>query len=107
MFDSTLASFHRSGDHANVAATLAYLAICFEQLRQPEVAATIYGAASRSSTIVWVVDIAEIMGRLTDQLGRDSYDRYVADGATMSLVDAMTYARHHIQVTRSQLHARP
>jgi predicted ATPase len=103
LFDSTLESFHRSGDHANVAATLGYLAICFEQLGQPEIAVTIYGSARRSTSIVWVIGISVVMDRLKGRLGKDSFDHYVANGEAMSLVDAMAYARHRIEEARRQI----
>jgi hypothetical protein len=49
LFDTSVDSHHRAGNIANLGSTLRGLAVLFDQIEQPEVAATIYGASVRST----------------------------------------------------------
>src|SRR5262249_30676106 len=51
LFEDTIDMFHRAGDLANTAVTLTYLAVFFERVDQPEVAATLYGIGTRHVSI--------------------------------------------------------
>jgi tetratricopeptide (TPR) repeat protein len=55
LFQDTVDSFYRAGDHANVAATLANLAVLFERSGRPDAAAAVYGASTQYPIISSVV----------------------------------------------------
>ena len=54
LFDTTIDSFHRAGNVANLAATLADLAVFFDRIERPEIAATLYGASTHHGSISMV-----------------------------------------------------
>ena len=103
LFETSIESFLRSGDYGNAAATLAYLAVCFERFDRPEIAATLYGFSTGFGSIVWVVNIADLMHRLRVALGEDSFDRCVAAGKRMEPAVAARYARDQIDLLRRDL----
>ena len=96
--------FHRAGNHVDLAAALADLAVFFDRIEQPEIAATIYGASTRYGD---------------SRLGKPNFPRSsticapcsehlcstqcVAAGAAMEPADAVAYARDQIQAARRQL----
>jgi tetratricopeptide (TPR) repeat protein len=102
LFDSAIESFHRSGNQADLAATLAYLAIFFDRVEEPRIAATIYGAASRSGSISLVPQLAAAIDHLRAVLGSRAFEDHVATGAVMDAGDAVAYARDQIHATRRQ-----
>ena len=46
LFDVAIDSYHRAGNHVDLAATLADLAVFFDRDGQPDIAATIYGTST-------------------------------------------------------------
>jgi predicted ATPase len=101
LFDTVIDSYQRSGDQANLAVTLAYLAVFFDHIQQPQVAATLYGAVSSSTTIGMARTLADIE-RLRSWLGRTEFDHYAAAGAAMEAGDAARYARAQIRLVQRQ-----
>jgi hypothetical protein len=83
-----------------VAITIAYLAMFFDRTEQPEVAATLYGAASRYGSLTVVVGLAGAVDRLRAVLGRPAFDDGVATGGAMDLGDSVAYARDQIRLAR-------
>jgi hypothetical protein len=77
--------------------------VCFDRLDQPDVAATLYGASSTNQAIgLWVLDLLAVVDHLREVLGDTAFDQCTAAGAAMDLADAVSYARHHIELARRQ-----
>ena len=102
LFDRAVASQHRGGNVAHVAATLASVAVCFDRLEQPDTAAVIYGSSTRYGSSNRVKGLRQACQHLTDTLGQANFEDHVAQGAAMGLAESVHYARHHIQLARHQ-----
>jgi tetratricopeptide (TPR) repeat protein len=103
LFESAVDAFQRAGDIRNLAVTLATLAVAFDRLDRPEVATTIYGAATNSGLTAWVVTLPGAVDHLRTVLGDTAFDQYVTVGADMNLDDIVTYARAQTQLARTEL----
>jgi predicted ATPase len=103
LFDASLDSVHRAGNVASMSTTLAYLAVCFDRLDRPDIAATLYGASTNQAIVQYVVDLPALVDHLRDALGDAAFDQCAASGANMDLTDAVGYARHHIELARRQI----
>jgi predicted ATPase len=103
LFDAALDSLHRAGNLASLGGVLANLAVFFDRLDQPDIAATLYGASSTNQAVsLWVLDLPAVMDSLRAALGDAAFDQCAATGAAMDLADAVGYARHHIELARRQ-----
>jgi hypothetical protein len=102
LFEFAIDTYQRSGDQANLAVTLAYLAMFFDRIQQPQIAATLYGAISRHPSISMSPAIPDVVEHLRSVLGDTKFDDHVAAGAAMEPGDAVAYARTHIQLTQRQ-----
>jgi predicted ATPase len=102
LFDAALDSFQRAGNVTVLGTTLAILAVCFDRFDRPDVAATFYGASTNHPGSQYVVDLLAPIARLRAALGDAAFDQFAATGAAMDLVDAVGYARHHIELARRQ-----
>jgi predicted ATPase/class 3 adenylate cyclase len=105
LFDTAIDSSHRAGNVAVLAQTLASLAIFFDRLDRPEIAATVYGASTNDASIQVVIDLPTAVDHLRSVLGQTVFDQCVATGAAMTLGDAVAYARHQIQLARPNIEA--
>jgi len=103
LFETAIDSFHIAGDHATLATSLAYLAVVFERMERPEVAATIYGTSTHDASMARVVNRPSAVARLQAVLGDIVFGQCVALGAAMERADAVQYARDQIQIARRQL----
>jgi tetratricopeptide (TPR) repeat protein len=103
LFDAAIDSFHRSGNLADLAATLAYLAMFFDRVEEPGIAATIYGAAEGSGSIILVPNLKGVVLHLRAVLGGQAFQDRAAAGAVMDIGDAVAYARHEIQQALRQI----
>jgi hypothetical protein len=83
LFETSIDSFRRSGDHGNAAATLAYLAVCFDRFDRCEVAATLYGFSTGYGSIGWVLNVADLLPRLRGTLREEAFDQCVTAGKGM------------------------
>ena len=93
LFDSAIDEYHRLGNVAGLGFTFTNLAVFFERLERPEIAATVYGASTHySSSIISVVDLANVVDHLRSRLGDTGFDECVANGVAMELADAVQYA---------------
>jgi hypothetical protein len=101
LFDAALDRFHSAGSAADLGGTLAVVAVCFDRLNQPDVAATLYGA-SNPALSQYVVDLPAVVDHLRAALGDAAFDQYAATGAAMTVADAVGYARRHIELARRQ-----
>jgi predicted ATPase len=102
LFDASLDSVHGAGDVTSMGTTLAYLAVCFDRFDRPDIAATLYGASTNQAIVQYVVDLPSMVDHLRAALGDAAFDQCAAIGAAMDLVDAVGYARHHIELARRQ-----
>ena len=103
MLDTAIDSSHRAGNVGLLFGTLAALAMFFDRFDRPEIAATVYGAAANHTAIqAVIIDLHAAVDHLRSVLGESAFDQCVATGAAMTLVDAITYARHQIQLARPQ-----
>lgn len=103
MFDRTIDSFHQAGDISNLAATLADLATFFDRYEQPEIATTIYGSVTASTSTVMVANLPATIEHLRSVLDESRFAECVATGEAMELAQAIRYARGQIQLTLRQL----
>jgi predicted ATPase len=103
LFERTIDSCNQSGDHANIAATLAYLAAAIEPFDLPDVSAILFGFSSQQASTIWVIDFTALSERLRSALGKAEFDRCVTLGATMSLADAIRYANEEIADLRASI----
>ena len=103
LFDTAIDSFHRAGLVVWVVTILADLAVLFDRVERPELAATCYGAATHQGGAHQVPNLPAAVDRLRVGLGEETFDRCVAAGAAMEIGDAVRYARAQIQTTRHQL----
>ena len=102
LFDTALDSLHRTGNAATLAMAFANLAVCFDRLDQPDVAATIYGASTLQAVSQYVLELPGVVDHLRAVLGDTAFDNCAATGAAMDAADAVAYARHHIELARRQ-----
>jgi tetratricopeptide (TPR) repeat protein len=99
LLDSSLDAYHRAGDPDTVGVALGYLALLFNRIGPPAIAATLYGASTRTESNSVVVGLADAVSRLRSQLGHDTFDSAVAAGAAMGFGEAVAYARQQIRMT--------
>ena len=101
LLDTAIDSSHRAGNVGLLFGALAALAMFFDRFDRPEIAATVYGAAANHTAIhAVIIDLHTAVDHLRSVLGESAFDQCVATGAAMTLVDAITYARHQIQLAR-------
>jgi hypothetical protein len=92
----------RAGNVTSVAAAIAFLAVCFDRLDRPDIAATLYGASTNQAISQYVVELPAVVDHQRAVLGDAAFDQCVATGAAMDLAEAVGYARHHIELARRQ-----
>ncbi len=90
MLGTAIDMLHRAGDIPNLAITFAELAVLFDRIQRPEIAATLYGA-SRRRDIGWVTHLDEVIEHLRTLLGDTTFDHCSDTGAAMEISDAVTY----------------
>jgi hypothetical protein len=89
---------HRAGDVGNLAVAFADLAVLFDRVQQPQIAATLYGAGRRHGTVDWVTHLAAAIDDVRTVLGDINFDRCADTGAAMDISDAVNYARQQIRL---------
>jgi predicted ATPase/DNA-binding SARP family transcriptional activator/class 3 adenylate cyclase len=104
LLDAAVGHFHRAGNHASVATTLALVAVVFSRVEQPELAATIYGMSTPHGTSM-VAYLPNVLDQLRAALGDKEFEAHVATGAAMGFDEAMEYVRREIAAVRSRLAA--
>ncbi len=104
LFTASLDSFHQAGNKPQLAGTLVSLAVFFDRIKQPEIAATIYGATIEYPYFHtnMIVGFAAALDHLSHVLDAETFDRCVRIGEAMSLTEAVHYAHHHINTTRQR-----
>jgi predicted ATPase len=107
LFDSTIDSFHQSGNVADTIGTLGTLAVLFDRFDRAEPAATIYGATTLRTGTGWVIGLPDLVDHLRTVLGASRFDECVTAGASMELAEAVQYARAQIQLAQRDLDRQP
>jgi hypothetical protein len=108
LIDVAIDAYHRAGNHLDLAATLADLAVCFDRDAQPETAAILYGASTHYvATTAWIMNVPAALDHVRAVLGDTVFDERVAVGAAMDPADAVRYARDQIRLARSTLRPSP
>jgi predicted ATPase/class 3 adenylate cyclase len=102
LFDTAIDSLHRAGNIITLTMAFAYLALFFDRFDRPEVAATLYGASTNHTVINSVIDLPGAVDHLRTVLGDVVFEKCAVSGAGMDPVDAVSYARHHIELARHQ-----
>jgi hypothetical protein len=97
MFDTTIDAQHRAGNVANVATTLACLAVLFDRIDKPDIAATVYGACTHHASISLAINVPDVLTHLRSVLGETVFDERVSMGAAM---DPPTRATPAVDPTR-------
>jgi hypothetical protein len=98
LLERAIEMLHRAGDVGNLAVAFADLAVLFDRLERPAIAATMYGVSRRHGDIGWVVHLGEVIDRVRTVLGDVAFDDCVDTGSAMAIGDAVTYAQHQIRV---------
>ncbi|MFQ5745556.1 MAG: hypothetical protein ACE5HV_18550, partial [Acidobacteriota bacterium] len=88
-------AFHRAGNQTDLPATICYVAMFFDRMDEPDIAATVFGS-SRMSAESWVVEMPAVLDHLRDTLGSETFDACVAAGAKMDPSAAVHYTREQI-----------
>ena len=101
--DHAITMFQQSGATQRLTMADGVLMELFNRCARPDVAATVYGVATRHG--VAAESLSRLAGRLRDILGPERFDECVATGAAMDRAEAIRYERAQIRTTRDQLGA--
>ncbi|MGA9276967.1 ATP-binding protein [Ilumatobacter sp.] len=101
MFSTVIDEYRRSGNSASAATTLGEIAVMFDRLDRPEIAATTYGASVPLGFAI-AENLPPVLDRLRDQLGQEKFDECVAVGSAMDFTEAMAYTRRVLDVATEQ-----
>ncbi len=107
LFSASLDSFHQAGDTTDLAVTFAYLAVFYDRINQPEIAATLYGTTTHHPATNVNVAFTPAIDHARNTLDTDTFDHCVATGAAMDTAEAVRYARTQIEAVRSEQTASP
>ena len=102
-FDFAIESLYAAGNVGHLAIAITRLAVAFDRIERPELAATLYGACTHHSNIVIVADLPASLEHLHTKRGEPRFDECVAAGAAMELAEAVRYARHQIALVQREL----
>ena len=102
LLGASLESFHRAGNTATLAWSLANLAVLFERTGDPETAATLYGATTKYQIGGVILGLPDAVDRLQNALDSGSFENCIAKGASMNPAEAVNYAQQHIAAAASK-----
>ncbi len=100
LYETSIDTFHRAGDVANLAAAIGDLVVLFDRLDRPEVVATLYGAMADQGITVAIPGFTEAAAHARAALDEGVVQECSAAGTAMELADAVRYARRQIQLAR-------
>jgi predicted ATPase len=105
-FEQVIDVFHKTGNTANLASTLGYLAVFLDRTGRPSQAAVLHGAATRNpAALAIVADLTTVAKHIREALGDKDCNRLTSDGATMDTAEAVEYAQVEIQRMKDELSA--
>ena len=99
LFDHVIGSFHQSGNDLSLALALGYVAVFFDRVESPTIAATLYGTVNHISKNVLGIPF-RVVSHLRYVLGDADFERCAATGAAMEVTEAARYARDQIRLAR-------
>jgi hypothetical protein len=99
LYDSAIDNLHQAGNITDLAVALASLAVFFNHIERPEIAATLYGTTTRISANVPGIR-PSALARVRSALGEALFQHLAAIGAEMEPAAAVQYAHHQIQLAR-------
>ena len=102
LLDEAIASLHRGGEVPNVAGTIASLAMLFDRLDRPAIAATLIGITMDHSRGAVLVDLPDLIARFRLRLGDAAADAAMAAGTHMDLAAGVHYAREQIAIVQRE-----
>ena len=103
LFTTSINSFHQAGDPTSLAGTFAHLAMFFDRINRPQIAATLCGTTTRHPSKNLIIGFVAAVDHVRNTLDTDTFDRCVATGAAMDTTEAVRYAHAHIDAIRSEL----
>ncbi|MFN0090103.1 MAG: ATP-binding protein [Acidimicrobiales bacterium] len=102
MFESTINSFHRTGNTGHAAASVANLAIFFARIDKPAIAATLYGACQQQPSINMVIGLQAAIEQVATRLGPSEFHARIEEGQALIWSDTVTYALRQIYLARAE-----
>lgn len=101
MYEAMLVDLQGAGATSHLSIAFVNLAAFFLRFDQPEVGATLFGAArQQEASVSMAIDVATTSDRLHKVLGPDRYVRCIATGESMSLDQAVELATEQIAAFR-------
>jgi hypothetical protein len=95
-------SFDRGGEVPNVAGTIASLAMLFDRLERPAIAATLVGVTMDRSRGIVVVDMPGLVAHFRSRLGDNTTDAAITAGTHMDLAEGVRYAHEQIAIVQRE-----
>jgi hypothetical protein len=100
LFDFAIDTCHRSGDPTHLALAFASVAVHFDRVERPDIAATLYGSSTKSPSIAVVPGLPDTVQHLRAGFSPAVFDGYITAGLAMEVGDAVAYARQQIRLAR-------
>lgn len=96
-------SFHRAGDVVSLAITFRTVASVLGRLGEPEIAASLYGAASPHIH----ADGLRALQESRHLLGQRTFEQHFVEGSRMELAEAVRFAKREVNRVRGRIAPRP
>ena len=103
LFDDVIDALHQAGNVATLAAALAHLAVVFDRIDRPRIAAIVYGASTHYGVINTVTNLPNAVDHLRAVLDGTGFTNSIAVGAAMEPAVAVRYVRDQIRLARAGL----
>jgi predicted ATPase len=100
-FITVIEWYRASGNRGSVTTALGDIAVMFDRLDRPEIAATIYGTSVPYGQSI-AEELPTTVEHLVDVLGQERFDHFVEAGASMEFNDAMHYVKQMLQAAQHQ-----
>jgi tetratricopeptide (TPR) repeat protein len=100
LFDTSIDSFHQSGDSSGLAWLFANLMVFFDRNGRPDIAATLHGCTGSHPVAIQAPGFDAAVDHVRNVLDTDTFEHCVRAGAAMTVTEAVRYAHQHIQLTR-------
>ena len=107
LFTTSINSFHQAGNLTDLAGAFAYLAVFFDRINRPHIAATLYGTTTHYPSTNMMTAFVAAVDHVRNTLDTDTFDHCAATGAAMDTTEVVRYARAHIEAVRSELAPSP
>jgi predicted ATPase len=102
LFDFAIEAFHRAGNAGSLGLSLANLTMYLDDIGQPSIAATLFGASTGYPGINTLPRLSASVEHLRLRLGHAEFIKCEAAGAEMDPAEAVRYARQQIELLRAE-----